>query len=67
MPFEGWPGAYWALLGPDVERHRTDYIHAAEAELRAGGWPGIDDFLTGSFFEPADPLVVAESLQRQAG
>ncbi len=67
MPFEGRPGAYWALLGPDVEQRRTDYdIDAAEAELRAGGWPGIDDFLRGSFFEPADPLVVAESLERQA-
>jgi putative phosphoesterase len=67
MPFEGQPGAYWALLGPDVEHRRADYdIEAAEAELRAGGWPGIDDFLKGSFFEPADPLVVAESLERQA-
>lgn len=25
MPYEGAPGAYWALLGPDVEHRRTDY------------------------------------------
>jgi predicted phosphodiesterase len=25
MPYEGRPGAYWALLGPDVELKRTEY------------------------------------------
>jgi putative phosphoesterase len=25
MPYEDGPGAYWALLGPDVELRRTDY------------------------------------------
>jgi Calcineurin-like phosphoesterase superfamily domain len=46
---------------------RTDYdIRAAEAELRGGGWPGVDDFLRNSFLEPADPLTVAEALERQA-
>ena len=24
MPYEGAPGAYWALLGPDVEHRRTE-------------------------------------------
>jgi predicted phosphodiesterase len=67
MPYEGRPGAYWTLLGPDVERRRTDYdIQAAEAELRAGGWPGVDDFLRDSLLEPADPLAVAKSFERQA-
>ena len=67
MPFEGRPGAYWALLGPDVRLRRTDYdIRAAEAELRGGGWPGVDDFLRNSLLEPADPLQIAESLERQA-
>jgi putative phosphoesterase len=67
MPFEGRPGAYWALLGPDVRLRRTDYdIRAAEAELRGGGWPGVDDFLRTSLLEPADPLQIAESLERQA-
>ena len=67
MPFEGRPGAYWALLGPDVRLRRTDYdIRAAEAELRGGGWPGVDDFLRNSFMEPADPLTVAEALERRA-
>jgi len=57
----------WAVLGPDVRLRCTDYdIRAAGAELRAGGWPGVDDFLRNSLLEPADPLVVAEALDRQA-
>ena len=67
MPFEGRPGAYWALLGPDVQLRRTDYdVRAAEAELRRGGWPGVDDFLRNSLLEPVDPGVIAQSLERQA-
>ena len=31
MPYEDAPGAYWALLGPDVELRRTEY--AAEPPL----------------------------------
>jgi putative phosphoesterase len=29
MPYEDGPGAYWALLGPDVELRRTDYDASA--------------------------------------
>jgi predicted phosphodiesterase len=37
-PYEGRPGAYWALLGPDVELLRTDYDveGAAKAVLGSG-------------------------------
>jgi predicted phosphodiesterase len=67
MPFEGRAGAFWALLGPDVELRRTEHdIRAAEAELREGGWSGVDDFLRNSLLDPADPLAIAESLERQA-
>ena len=37
LPYEGRPGAYWALLGPGVEHRRTDYdLDAAELRIRAG-------------------------------
>jgi putative phosphoesterase len=36
MPYEREPGAYWALLGPDVELRRTPY---APADIAASGWP----------------------------
>ena len=67
MPYEGRPGAFWALLGPDVQLRRTNYdLRAAEVELRSGGWPAVDDFLRTSFLEPADRRVMAESLEGQA-
>jgi hypothetical protein len=40
MPYEGRPGAFWALLGPDVELRRTDYDVGAATDLyRASGDP----------------------------
>ena len=39
-PYEGAPGAYWALLGPDVELVRTEYdVEAAAAAVLASGQP----------------------------
>jgi putative phosphoesterase len=37
MPYEDEPGAYWALLGPDVEFRRTEY---APGDIAGSGWPG---------------------------
>jgi putative phosphoesterase len=40
LPYEGRPGAYWALLGPGVEHRRTEYDRDdAERRIRAGGGP----------------------------
>jgi predicted phosphodiesterase len=40
MPYEGRPGAFWALLGPDVELLRTDYpLDEAARRYRASGDP----------------------------
>ena len=45
MPYEGAPGAYWALLGPDVEHRRTAYdIAAATAAVRGSGMPDADAY-----------------------
>jgi putative phosphoesterase len=42
-PYEGRQGAYWALLGPDVELLRTEYdVEEAAAAIRASGHPGAD-------------------------
>lgn len=67
MPYEGRPGAYWALLGPDVELRRTDYeLDAAVEELRAGGFPDVDEMLSESLLKPVDPGEVAAFFERQA-
>jgi len=40
MPLEDEPGAYWALLGPDVELRRTSYdVAAAAARIRSTDLP----------------------------
>jgi predicted phosphodiesterase len=53
MPF-GRPGAYWLLLGPDVEPRRTDYDLAAAAErIRATDYPQAEDFATRNVLNPA--------------
>jgi putative phosphoesterase len=36
MPYEERPGAYWALLGPDIELRRTPY---EPGDVVATGWP----------------------------
>jgi putative phosphoesterase len=36
MPYEARPGAYWAVLGSDVELRRTEYV---SGDLEAVGWP----------------------------
>ena len=39
-PYEAQPGAYWALLGSDVELRRTEYdVQAAAAAIVATGYP----------------------------
>jgi predicted phosphodiesterase len=56
MPYEGCPGAYWALLGPDVELRRTDVdVGAMAAAIRASGYPLADDMIAESFSAPVDP------------
>ena len=41
MPYEDEPGAYWALLGPDVELRRTSFdAEEAAARIAATGYPG---------------------------
>jgi putative phosphoesterase len=46
MPYAERPGAYWSLLGPDVEHRRTEYdLGAAAARLRRSSWPTADAFV----------------------
>jgi putative phosphoesterase len=40
MPYEAEAGAYWALLGPDVELRRTAYdVETAAQAIAEVGWP----------------------------
>lgn len=52
MPF-GSPGAYWLLLGPDVELRRTEYDLAEAANrIRATDYPQAEEFAANNVLEP---------------
>ena len=61
MPF-GEPGAYWLLLGPDVQLQRTEYdLQEAAARIRATGYPNADEFAARNVLQPpaeADMLAM---------
>ncbi len=67
LPYEGKPGAYWALLGPDVELRCAEYdLDQALQEMRDGGFPDVHQMFQESLLAPADPDEVAELFERQA-
>jgi predicted phosphodiesterase len=67
MPYEGRPGAYWALLGPDVELCRSDYdFAAAEEAIRASGYPDSEEHVEMLFSKPPSAAEVAEYFEHQA-
>ena len=67
MPYEGRPGAYWALLGPGVTWHRTDYdFQDAAEQISASGFPGARDLVSGLFFEPPTPAEATQMFERLA-
>jgi hypothetical protein len=57
MPYQGRPGAYWALLGPDVELRRTEY----DLELAVSRYKGTSDPLADAMVETLlEPPTLAE-------
>jgi len=69
MPYEGLPGAYWALLGPDVELRRTRYdIEHAARQIMATGFPAAEDFLRKYVSvspRPEDAIQAFEAMARE--
>lgn len=66
MPYQGQSGAYWALLGPDVELRRTEY----DLELTVTRYRGTSDPLADAMIEtllepptPAEVIRHAETLE----
>jgi putative phosphoesterase len=52
MPF-GQPGAYWLLLGPDVQLRRTPYdLTGAADRIRATSYPQATDFAARNVLQP---------------
>jgi predicted phosphodiesterase len=66
LPYEGSRGAFWALLGPDVELRRTEYdVDDAAARMRATGDPRVDEIVELMLEPPARDGAIehAESVE----
>jgi putative phosphoesterase len=64
MPF-GTPGAYWLLLGPDVELRRTEYDLAAAAnDIRRTDYPLADDFASRNVVNPPSEADMLQAFGR---
>lgn len=64
MPY-GEPGAYWLLLGPDVQLRHTSYDLAQAAE-RIGDtkYPQAQDFAAGNVLQPPSEAEALEAFTR---
>jgi putative phosphoesterase len=68
LPYEGRAGAYWALLGPDVELRRTEYdVQEGVARLQEVGLPRLLDYLGPSLLDPLPREEVVATHERNAG
>jgi putative phosphoesterase len=46
LPYEGQPGAFWAMFGPDVEMRRTEYdLDETLERYRASGQPNVEQIV----------------------
>lgn len=60
LPYEGRPGAYWALLGPDVDLRRTEYdVEEAVERFRATDFPRVEEIVE-SMLAPPEPREVID-------
>jgi putative phosphoesterase len=65
LPYEGRPGAYWALLGPGVELRRTEYdVAEAVQAYRGNGFPNPEQ-LVEMLERPPSPVEVIEDAERR--
>jgi diadenosine tetraphosphatase ApaH/serine/threonine PP2A family protein phosphatase len=66
LPYEGRRGAYWALLGPDVEHRRTDYdVEAAAAAATATEREDAAEIVR-YLLEPLSADEASETFERMA-
>ena len=67
MPYEGAPGAYWALLGSDVELRRTEYdVEAAAAAIEVLAAPVYEKLLE-QLVDPPDSESTTEYFEANRG
>jgi putative phosphoesterase len=69
MPYEGRAGAFWLIMdaGTAELRETTYDVAAALQELRASGFPGVDELVAESLTKPVDAEWVAAYFEYGAG
>jgi hypothetical protein len=64
MPF-GEPGAYWLLLGPDIQLRHTPYDLAKAAQrIRDTKYPQAQEFAAGNVLQPPSEGKTLEAFTR---
>jgi putative phosphoesterase len=64
LPYEGRPGAYWALFGPDIELRRTEYdVDATVERFRASGQPNVEQIVE-MMLTPPEPREVIDHAEK---
>lgn len=65
LPYGAAAGAYWALLGPDVELRRTDYdVSSAAAAYRESGFPNAEAMVEMLEHPPSRAEVIEDAEKR---
>jgi predicted phosphodiesterase len=65
LPYQGQPGAYWALLGPDVDLRRTVFdVDEAARRYRSTDFPNVEE-MVHLLLEPPSPDEVIEDAERR--
>jgi diadenosine tetraphosphatase ApaH/serine/threonine PP2A family protein phosphatase len=69
VPYEGRAAAFWMSITDGAPRLReTDYdVSDAVDELRASGFPNLDEAIHESLLEPVEPTWVTTLFEHQAG
>ncbi len=67
MAYEGARGAYWALLGPDVDLRRTEYdVEATAAGIELLAAP-VGERLVEQLLDPPDPIETTAYFEANRG
>jgi predicted phosphodiesterase len=66
MPFQD-PGAYWLLLGPEVQLRKTAYdLEKAAALVRQTTYPHAEDFAARNILQPPTEAATLEAFEAAA-
>jgi predicted phosphodiesterase len=67
MPYQGRPGAFWALLGPEVELRSTPYdFELASEQIGASGFPKAAEFTRSLFVAPMSAEAASQQFEQWA-